>query len=130
MNIKCDVACILEYRPRHLCNLVIMCYMHLPADERATVLANAAAGLATEGTLLYIGTAASDQSWEDELRHLLVMPDKIVAELPDLAIERAEVIRRKVPYPEDADCEGDGLIVQARRVGDTWAVTESAGRHQ
>ncbi len=117
LKIKGVVANIVEYQPDYRYDLVIMCYMHLPPGERASMLANAAAALAPEGTLLFVGVDASDDS-SDDFHGLLATSDEVVAELPDLTIERAEVVRRTLPYPEDPSYEGNGLVVRARRTAD------------
>lgn len=117
LRIEGVVANILEYRPQSSYDLVIMCYMHLPAAERATMLANASAALAPEGTLLFIAVDPSDNS-SDDFHGLLATAEEVIAELPCLAIERAEVVRRTLPFPEDPSYEGNGLIVRASRMSD------------
>lgn len=142
LNIRSVVANILEYQPDCNYDLVIMCYMHLPPDERATMLTNATTALAPGGTLLYIGLPGFDDStngehsYDTEHSHdteyseeLFATADEIVeivAKLPGLAIERAEVLRRMIPYPNDP-YEGEGVIVRARRAAGGF-LTESEHR--
>jgi SAM-dependent methyltransferase len=82
-------------------DLVLICYLQLPAPERHAVMALAREALAAGGTLLYIGHDLSN------LRHgwggpqdpsVLCAPTDIVADLPGFDITRAEVVQRPVVH--------------------------------
>ena len=114
LAIKGVVADILEYQPKERFDLVIMCFVHFPPVKRARLLTSAAAALAPGGTLLFIAVAAWQESFGDVPKDLFATGDEIAAELPDLLIERAEVLHRAIPFPDDP-FDGDGVIVRARR---------------
>lgn len=89
-----------EYRPRprHY-DLVLMCYLHLPRDDLAVVMAHAAAAVKGGGMFLYIGHDLSN------LTHghggprdpaVLSTPPDIAAMLPGFGILRAGVVKRAV----------------------------------
>jgi len=116
---------LLRYRPApEAFDLVLVCYLQLPAPERRTVLARARAALAPGGALLYVGHDLSN------LAHgaggprdpaVLATPEEVARELAGLAIERAEVVTREV----EADAGHGGApgaraldaVVRARRQG-------------
>ena len=116
LPITAIVADVLEYQPDHLYDLVTMCYVHLSANGRGKMLSSGSAALAPGGTLLFIGIAPSDDPAYAAHQHLFATPGEIAEGLLGLAIERAEAIHRKIPYPGDV-YEGEGVIVRARRVG-------------
>jgi SAM-dependent methyltransferase len=82
-------------------DLVLICYLQLPALERRAVLAHARDALAPGGTLLYVGHDLSN------LRHgwggpqdpsVLGTPAEIVADLHGFDIIKAEVVQRPVAH--------------------------------
>lgn len=90
--------------PRSHFELVLICYLQVPASDRRTVLRHARRGLAAGGTLLYIAHDASN------LEHgyggpkdpaVLCTPAEVVADLPGLDIVKAEVARREVVITDD-----------------------------
>lgn len=88
---------------------VLVAYLHLPAADRAGVLANAAAALAAGGTLLVVGHDRANLAGGIGGPHdpaLLYTPEEIVAELDGLTVHRAETAGRPVPV--------DGGTVDAR----------------
>ncbi|GAB2737707.1 class I SAM-dependent methyltransferase [Salinifilum aidingensis] len=54
-RVRWEVADLLSYTPDGQYDLVLVVYLHLPADQRRTALQRAAAALAPGGTLLVIG---------------------------------------------------------------------------
>jgi SAM-dependent methyltransferase len=109
------VADLLEYEPAaQAYDLAIVFYLHLVADELATVLARAAGAVAPGGTFLLVG---------HDLRNLtaghggprdasvLYTPEDVVASLGDLEIERAEPVER----PVDGTVAIDALVRARRR---------------
>ena len=113
LSVRGVVASVLEYEHDSECDLVLMSFMHLLPGERTKMLANASAALAPGGILLYNGISRTTTE-VDIPKELLSTVDEIVADLPGLEIERAEVIPRTIAYP-GAEFRVDGLIVRARR---------------
>jgi len=109
------VADIVRYQPTKKFDLVFMCYIHLPQSERVRMLVNASAALASGGTLLYIAVVRSGVSHGFDIpAEWLASPEKIVTELPDLAIERTEVVPRTVRCP-GGSFRADTMTVRAFR---------------
>lgn len=92
-------ADLLEYRPRvRWFDLVILLFIHLPANERRAVYARAAGAVAVGGTLLVIGhdrTNLAEGIGGPQDPTVLFTPDEIAAELPGLTVEKAVVLRRR-----------------------------------
>ena len=96
-------------------DLVIVLYLHIGADERRLVLERAARAVAPGGTFVFLGHdlknltegvgGPSDPS-------ILVTPDELAAELPDLEIEKAERVLRDVDGEER---DAIDTLVRARR---------------
>jgi SAM-dependent methyltransferase len=101
--------------PARAFDLVVVLYLQIPANERRTVLARAAAAVASGGTFLLVahdlenlarGTGGpSDPA-------VLVTPQDIAAELPGLTIEKAVRVRRPV---EGAERPAIDTLVRATR---------------
>lgn len=96
-------------------DLVLILYLHLPSRERRPLIARAAAALAPGGTLLVVGhalanlgTGAPGPSDPD----VLYTPEDIAAEIPGLAVERAEQVRRPVET-EQGPVEAIDALVRA-----------------
>ncbi len=108
---------LLAWRPDEAAfDLVTLMFIHLPADERRRVYANAASAVAAGGTLLVVAHDRSnivDGVGGPQNPDVLFTPADIVAELgPTFEVVRAEVIRRGAgpgPAPIDA-------VVCARRL--------------
>lgn len=65
-------------------DLVLICYVHLPPEQRAALLRNALLALADEGTLLVIGHDVSnltDGTGGPQNPEILYTPETVVAEL-------------------------------------------------
>lgn len=94
------LADVTDYRPQPPAyDLVLLCYLQLPAPERRRVLACARNTLASYGTLLYIGHDLSNlkHGWggpQDPA--VLCTPQDVVADLAGLRILKAEVVTRPV----------------------------------
>ena len=103
--------------PSRAFDLVAVLYLHLTAPERRDVLAGAADALAPGGVLLVLGHDASNPAegyGGPQDRAILFTPEDIVTELPGLAVERAERVRRAVASVE-GDVHAIDAIVRARR---------------
>lgn len=117
-GVEVDLVCLdlLEYEPEpRAYDLVLVLYLQLAAEERRIVLSRAADALAPGGTFLLVGhdllnltEGAGGPSDPD----VLYTPDDIVAELPGLAIEKAERVFRDI---EDAERPAIDALVRARR---------------
>ncbi len=108
-------ADLVEYEPDPSAyDLVLMLYLHLPAEEHRLVLARAARSLAPGGTLVLLGhdlLNATEGVGGPSDASLLYTPD-IAGELPDLEIEKAERVFRDVA---GADRPAIDCLVRARR---------------
>jgi SAM-dependent methyltransferase len=109
------LADVVEYEPEPgAFDLVLVLFVHLAPAERRTVLSRAAAALAPGGTIVVLGhdltnlgTGAPGPSRPE----VLYTPEGVAAELPGLAIGRAERITRRVET-EDGHAEAvDTLVV-------------------
>ena len=94
-------------------DLVLVLYLHLPAQERRAVLARAARALAPGGTFLLVGhdlanlgTNAPGPSDPD----VLYTPEDIVRELPDLRVIRAQRVARPVSFDDQQAVAIDALV--------------------
>ena len=109
---------LVEYEPETAAyDLVVLLYLHLPADERRLVLARAAGALAPGGTLVLVGhdllNATEGVGGPSDVG-LLSTPEEIASELPDLEIEKAERVLRDVAR---ADRPAIDCLVRARSPG-------------
>jgi SAM-dependent methyltransferase len=80
-------------------DLVIVMYLHLPAEQRRQVLAHAASALAPAGVLLAVGHDTSnllEGAGGPQDPAVLYGPEEIAECLPGLEIERAERATRSV----------------------------------
>ncbi len=116
--VEVDFVCVdlLDYQPEiETYDLVVVLYLQLAAEERQPVLSRAAGALAPGGTFLLVGhdsTNLTDGVGGPSDAAVLYTPDEIVAELPELEIEKAERVLR--------DIEGEtrpaiDALVRARR---------------
>jgi SAM-dependent methyltransferase len=116
VDVQFVAADLLEYEAEPAAYaLVLVLYLHLPAEERRRVLAQASQALAPGGTLVLVGHdvvniaegvgGPSDPS-------ILYTPDEIAEELPGLVIERAERVLRDVT---GEDRPAIDALVRARR---------------
>jgi SAM-dependent methyltransferase len=103
-------------------DLVLICYLQLPARERHAVMALAREALVAGGTLLYVGHDLSN------LRHgwggpqdsaVLCTPTDVAADLPGFDIIKAEVVQRPVAqdsgHGEPAEAVALDALVRATR---------------
>jgi SAM-dependent methyltransferase len=117
-GIRVDFVCadLRAYEPEPgAFDLVLLLYLHIPADERRAVLAGAAEALAAGGTLVLVGhdlTNMTDGVGGPSDPRLLCTPDDIASELPALEIEKAERVYRDVA---GADRPAIDALVRARR---------------
>jgi SAM-dependent methyltransferase len=105
--------------PARAFDLVMIVYLHLPPQERRPVYSHAAAAVAPGGRLVVIGhdrlNATQGEGGPPDPERLFTAAEigvELLADDPDLAIERAEVVRR-VPLPGRAPI--DALLVVRRR---------------
>jgi SAM-dependent methyltransferase len=99
-------------------DLVCVLYLQLPALERGTALARAAAALRAGGTLLIVGHDLLNltEGWGGPTQpDVLFTPDDVVAEIGDLRVEKAQRVRRTVEEPGAAR-EAIDALVRARRL--------------
>jgi SAM-dependent methyltransferase len=114
--VEADLA---AYEPeRQAFDLVLVAYLHVPGPERAPIHAKAAAAVVRGGTLLLVGhdvTNIGTGAPGPTDPSLLYTPAGIVAELPDLEIERAEQVRRPTALEDGTPVEAVDALVLARR---------------
>lgn len=104
--------------PARAYDLVCVLYLQLPALERGTALARAAAALRAGGTLLIVGHDLLNltEGWGGPTQpDVLFTPDDVVAEIGDLRVEKAQRVRRAVEEPGAAR-EAIDALVRARRL--------------
>ncbi|MCD0482392.1 methyltransferase domain-containing protein [Streptacidiphilus sp. ASG 303] len=100
-------------------DLVILCFLHLPAADRRTVLDHAARALAPGGTLLVIGHDTSNLTegvGGPQDPAVLFTPDDVLADLAGAGLEavRAERLRRPVaPGHARGQDQGGGPAAEA-----------------
>ena len=116
VRVEFTCADLLAYEPAAgAFDLVLVLYLHIPADGRRQVLANAAAALAPGGTFVLVGhdlTNLTDGVGGPSDPDLLCTPDQIAAELPGLEIVKAERVFRDVAGEER---DAIDALVRARR---------------
>jgi SAM-dependent methyltransferase len=111
---------LLAYEPRTAAfDLVLLAYVHVPADERRAILARAAAAVAPDGTFLLVGhdlTNIGTGAPGPTSPAVLYTSDDIVAELAGLAIARAGQVTRTVETEDGTTVEAvDALVLATRR---------------
>jgi SAM-dependent methyltransferase len=99
--------------------LVLLAYLHVPADERRAILAKAEAAVGPGGTLLLVGhdlTNIGTGAPGPTSPSVLYTPADIVPELPALDVSRAEQVRRPVELEDGSTAEAvDALVLATRR---------------
>jgi SAM-dependent methyltransferase len=96
-------------------DLVLVLYLHIAAEQRRVVLDRAAAALAPGGTFVFVGhdlTNMTEGVGGPSDPEILCTPEQIAAELPRLAIEKAERVLRDVDGEER---DAIDALVRARR---------------
>jgi SAM-dependent methyltransferase len=104
--------------PPRAYDLVCVLYLQLPAGERRTALARAAAAVRPGGTLLVLGHDLLNltDGWGGPTQaDVLFTPDDVVAEIGDLRIEKALRVRRTVEEPGASREAIDALVRATRR---------------
>jgi SAM-dependent methyltransferase len=101
-------------------DLVLVVYLHLPAEQRRTVLRQAADALAPGGTLLVVGhdtTNLTEGTGGPSDPAVLFTPEDILEDLSDrrLHVVRAERVRRPVGAAHGASTEAIDALVRLRR---------------
>ncbi|HUY30388.1 MAG TPA: class I SAM-dependent methyltransferase [Acidimicrobiales bacterium] len=102
--------------PEAAFDLVLLCYVHLVAAERAALHAGAARALAPGGTILVVGHDLANLTegvGGPQDPAVLFTPEDVVRDLAGLEIVRAESVRRPVEGSGDAI----DALVRARRPG-------------
>ncbi len=96
-------------------DLVLVFYIHIPAEGRRTILERAAEALAPGGTFLLVGhdlANLTDGVGGPSDPALLFTPDDIAAEVPGLVVEKAERVLRDV---DGSDRPAIDALVRARK---------------
>ena len=109
------VADVVEWEPpADAFDLVVVLYLHLPAEERRPIMRRAAAALAGGGTILVVGhhsaNIAEGTGGPQDPRVLFTAED-LAADLEGLDVEKAERVLRPVEGERDAV----DALVRARR---------------
>lgn len=115
VDVEWVCADVLAYEPPAPFDLVVVCYLHLPAAQWSAVLGTAVAALAPGGTLLIIGHDRSniaDGHGGPQDPAILTTPPEIVDALGGaVTVQRAEVLERQV----DAHVALDHLVRAVKR---------------
>lgn len=116
VHVELVCADLVSYEPEvSAFDLVLVLYLHIPADERRPVFERAAAAVAPGGTFVFVGhdlTNLTDGVGGPSDPDLLCTPDEIASELPGLEIEKAERVLRDVAGEER---DAIDALVRARR---------------
>jgi ubiquinone/menaquinone biosynthesis C-methylase UbiE len=111
-------ADVVEWRPPTASfDLVVVMYLHLPAEQRRRALAHAAAALAPGGVLLVVGHDTSNLlkgTGGPQDPAVLFTPEEIVEDLSGLQIERAEQVKRTVVTDAGEATAVDALVRAVR----------------
>lgn len=109
---------VTTYRPKEgAYDLVLVCYLQLPAPARRAAITNALTGLAPRGVFLWIAHDRSNLEGGfggPQSPEVLSSPADVVAELTGLDVERAEVVERPVERDGERHVALDTLV-RARR---------------
>ncbi|HVC24850.1 MAG TPA: class I SAM-dependent methyltransferase [Acidimicrobiales bacterium] len=102
--------------PRAAFDLVVLCYVHLPALERSTLHARAVRALAPGGSILVVGHDLANLAegiGGPQDPAVLFTPGDVVEDLAGLDIVRAESVQR----PVDGGHNAIDVLVRAVRAG-------------
>ena len=113
--VEWPVADVGEWEPQaDAFDLVVVLYLHLPAEERRPIMRRAAAALAGGGTILVVGhhsaNIAEGTGGPQDPRVLFTAED-LAADLEGLDVEKAERVLR----PVEGERDGVDALVRARR---------------
>jgi SAM-dependent methyltransferase len=116
--VEADVA---AWAPPPDQDLALVAYLHLPAAERARVLAHAVTACRPGGLVVVVGHARRNQTegyGGPQDAAILLDPDEVAADLADAGadVERAEHLDREVDTDDGPRTAIDTLVV-ARRAG-------------
>jgi SAM-dependent methyltransferase len=118
VSVDWQLADLLDYQPvPDAYQLVLVAYLQIPARERAAVLLNACAALASGGAILVVGhdlTNLSEGVGGPQDPSMLYTPDAVAAELPGLSVQRAERVRRPVEVDGEFHDAIDTLVRASR----------------
>lgn len=111
-------ADVVEWRPPAASfDLVVVMYLHLPAEQRRRALAHAAAALVPGGVLLVVGHDTSNLlkgTGGPQDPAVLFTPEEIVEDLSGLQIERAAQVERTVVSDTGEATAIDALVRAVR----------------
>jgi SAM-dependent methyltransferase len=111
-------ADVVEWQPPEaFFDVVVVMYLHLPAEQRRQVLSRSAAALAPGGVLLVVGHDNSNLlkgTGGPQDPAVLFGPEEIVEDLPGLRIERSERVTRTV-VTEAGEATAIDALVRALR---------------
>ena len=112
VEVEFVVSDVTAYRPDGLYDLITSFYIQLWPDQRARMLSTAAEALAPGGRLLFVShdKSCAPAGWSDEDLASLTTPEEVVAELPGLEIERADVVEEEgahMSHMPDSDGEDE-----------------------
>jgi len=111
-------ADVVEWQPPMASfDLVVVMYLHLPAEQRRRALAHTAAALAPGGVLLVVGHDTSNLlkgTGGPQDPAVLFAPEEIVEDLSGLRIERAEQVKRTVVTDAGEATAIDALVRAVR----------------
>ena len=120
VSIITEAADVTTYEPTaDAYDLVLICYLHIPAGDRRAAVARAAAALAPGGTLLMVGHDRSNHgrgAGGPSGIDVLVTADEVrgLMEAVGLVVARAEVVERPVETPEGPRMAFDHVVVGRR----------------
>ena len=118
VEVDWHVADVLRYMPvAGGFDLVVVCYLQLPADELARALQRAVVALASGGTLLVLGHDATNLSnghGGPKDPAVLFTPEQVAEALDGLEVERAERVDRVVRL-HGGEATAIDAFVRARR---------------
>ncbi len=95
VNVSLFVADASGYQPQGQYDLIASFYIQLFPQQRASMLVNSSNALTPGGSILFVSHDKSGppSGWSVEDMESLTTPDEIVAELPELQIEQAFVLK-------------------------------------
>jgi SAM-dependent methyltransferase len=113
------VADLRDFEPdRDFYDLVLIAYLQVSPELRATVMARAAAALAPGGTAFVVGhdlTNLTEGTGGPQDPDVLYTPEAVRAELPGLGVVRAERVHRTVERDGHSATAIDTLVRAVRR---------------
>jgi 2-polyprenyl-3-methyl-5-hydroxy-6-metoxy-1,4-benzoquinol methylase len=95
VGVEFIVADATSYQPQRQYDLIMCFYIQLFPTQRSSMLANVSKMLTPGGTLIFVShdKTGSPSGWSEEDLASLTTPEEIVADLPELQIEHAAVLR-------------------------------------